>query len=73
MYLLQNDFTPNLVDINVYVKRVETLFVAITLYIHYCIIVTNDHKTLLPQKISLIHVEFDVSKMWEIETLFWYS
>jgi hypothetical protein len=72
MYLLQNGFTPNLVDTNVYVKRVGTLFVAITLYIHDCIIVTNDHKK-LPQTKSLINVEFDMSKMRELEILFWYS
>jgi hypothetical protein len=60
MYLLQNGFTPNLADKNVYVKRVGTLFVAITLYIHDCIIVTNDHKKILPRTKSLIYVEFDV-------------
>ncbi len=43
-YLLQNGFEWNMVDTNVYVKRMGALFVAIALYGDDYIIVTNDHK-----------------------------
>jgi len=59
-YLLQSGFEQNIVDTNVYVKRVGRLFVAIPLYGDDYIIVTNDHKKKLPQTIALLCVEFDV-------------
>jgi hypothetical protein len=52
---------------NVYVKGVGALFVAIALYGHDYIIVTNDHKELLPQTKVLLCVEFDMSDMGEIK------
>jgi hypothetical protein len=73
MYLLQNGLTPNLVFTNVYVKRVGTLFVAI--FYMYMIVLLSQMiiKKLLPQTKSLIYVEFEMTKMQEIEILFWYS
>jgi hypothetical protein len=56
-----------MVDTNVYVKRAGTLFVAIALYGDDYIIVTNDHKELLPQTKALLCVEFDMSDMGEIK------
>jgi hypothetical protein len=56
-----------MVDTNVYVKRVGALFVAIALYGDDYIIVTNDHKKLLPQTKALLCVEFDMSDIGEIK------
>jgi hypothetical protein len=42
IYLLQNGFGWNMVNTNVYVKRMWAWFVAITLYIDDYIIIAND-------------------------------
>jgi len=52
---------------NVYVKKVGALFVAIALYIHHYIIITNDCKKILPQTKMLLSAEFEMTNMEEIE------
>jgi len=54
-------------------QRVGTLFVAI--FYMYMIVLLSQMiiKKLLPQTKSLIYVEFEMTKMQEIEILFWYS
>ncbi len=54
IYLLQNGFGWNMVETNVYVKRVRTWFVAITLYKGDYIIVANDYIILLSQTNALL-------------------
>lgn len=54
IYLLQNAFGWNMVDTNVYVKRMGAWFVAITSYIDDYIIVANDCIILLSQTNSLL-------------------
>ncbi len=61
--LLYHVFT-HLANTNVCVKRVRTLFVVIALYIDDYIIVTNNHKELLPQTKSIIQC-----KIWHV----WYG
>jgi hypothetical protein len=55
-----------MVDINIYVKRLGTLFVAIAIYINDSIIITNDCKQLLSQTKTLLCVEFEMTNMGEI-------
>jgi hypothetical protein len=52
---------------NVYVEKVGALFVAIALYVHHYIIITNDSKKLLPQTKTLLSAEFEMTYMGEIE------
>jgi hypothetical protein len=52
---------------NVYVKKVGALFVAIGLYVHYYIIITNDCKKLLPQTKMLFSANFEMTDMGGIE------
>ncbi len=54
IYLLQNGFGWNMVDTNVYVKRVGAWFVATTMYIDDSIIIANDYIILLPQTNALL-------------------
>ncbi len=54
IYFLQNGFGWNMIDTNVYVKRVGAWFVAITLYICDYIIVANDYILLLSQTNALL-------------------
>jgi hypothetical protein len=51
----------------VYVKRLGALIVAIALYVNDFIIVTNEHKKILPQTKVLLCVEFDMFDMGNIE------
>ncbi len=50
-----------------YVKRLGALIVAIALYVNDFIIVTNEHKKILPQTKVLLCVEFDMFDMGNIE------
>ncbi len=52
---------------NVYVKKVGALFVAIALYVHHYIIITNDCKKLLLQTKTLFSAKFEMTYMGEIE------
>jgi hypothetical protein len=55
-----------MVDINIYGKIVEALFVAIALYINDSIIITNDCKQLLSQTKTLLCIEFEMTRMGEM-------
>jgi hypothetical protein len=48
---------------NVYVKKVGALFVAIALYVHHYIIITNDCKKILLQTKTLLSAEFEMTDM----------
>jgi hypothetical protein len=53
-------------NINIYVKRMGALFVAIALYINDYTIITNDCKQLLSQTKNLLCVKFEMINMGEI-------
>ncbi len=65
-YLRQNVFEKNMANINIYVKRMGALFVAIALYINDYTIITNDCKQLLSQTKNLLCVKFEMINMGEI-------
>jgi hypothetical protein len=49
------------------VKKVGALFVAIALYVHHYIIITNDCKKIFPQTKILFSAKFEMTDMGEIE------